>query len=65
MLENDIIPLYYTKPNDWLSVMKQSMKDVVPLFDSNRMAHEYYDKMYSLAGALSTVKDKSKKVEAI
>lgn len=65
MLENDIIPLYYTKPSDWLNVMKQSMKDVVPLFDSNRMAHEYYDKMYSLTGDLSTVKDKSKKVEAI
>lgn len=64
MLENDIVPLYYTKPKEWLSIMKQSMKDVVPFFDSNRMAHEYYDKMYSLAGSLSEVSNKSK-VEAI
>jgi hypothetical protein len=40
--------------------MKQSMKDVVPFFDSNRMAHEYYDKMYSLAGTLSEVSDASR-----
>jgi starch phosphorylase len=64
MLENDIVPLYYTTPKEWLSIMKQSMKDVVPLFDSNRMAHEYYNKMYSLAGSLSDVSKKSK-VEAI
>lgn len=64
MLENDIVPLYYTKPKEWLSIMKQSMKDVVPFFDSNRMAHEYYDKMYSLAGSLSDVSNKSK-VEAV
>ena len=59
MLENDIVPLYYSKPTEWLNVMKQSMKDVVPFFDSNRMAHEYYDKMYSLTGSLSEVKSKS------
>lgn len=53
LLEKDIVPLYYKKPAAWLNVMKQSMKDVVPFFDSNRMAHEYYDKMYSLAGILS------------
>jgi len=59
MLEKDIVPLYYTKPAAWLNVMKQSMKDVVPFFDSNRMAHEYYDKMYSLTGSLSEVNSKS------
>ena len=59
MLENDIVPLYYRKPIEWLNVMKQSMRDVVPFFDSNRMAHEYYDKMYSLAGSLSEVSSKS------
>jgi len=26
--------------------MKQSMKDVLPVFDSNRMADEYYRKLY-------------------
>jgi starch phosphorylase len=60
MLEKNIVPLYYTKPAAWLNVMKQSMKDVVPFFDSNRMAHEYYDTMYSLAGTLSEVSPASR-----
>jgi glycogen phosphorylase len=59
MLEKDIVPLYYAKPTEWLNVMKKSMKDVVPFFDSNRMAHEYYDKMYCLAGSLSEASNKS------
>lgn len=65
MLENEIVPLYYNKPNEWLNVMKQSMIDVVPFFDSNRMAHEYYDKMYSLAGNLAEPSNTSAKVEAV
>ncbi len=65
MLEKDIVPLYYTRPTEWLNVMKKSMTDVVPFFDSNRMAHEYYDKMYSLAGSLSQVSNKSSHVETV
>ena len=64
MLEKDIVPLYYTKPTEWLHVVKQSMSDVVPFFDSNRMAHEYYDKMYSLVGSLPEVNSQSS-VEAV
>lgn len=47
VLENEIIPMYYKKPEDWLKIVKQGMKDVVPFFDSNRMANEYYEKLYS------------------
>jgi len=65
LLENEIVPLYYTKPGAWLNVMKQSMIDVVPFFDSNRMAHEYYDRMYSLAGGLSETSDVPTRVEAV
>ncbi|HTF18189.1 MAG TPA: alpha-glucan family phosphorylase [Chryseolinea sp.] len=46
-LENEIIPLYYKKPGDWLNIVKQGMHDVVPMFDSSRMANEYYEKLYS------------------
>jgi starch phosphorylase len=49
LLEKDVIPMYYQKPKSWLKIVKQSMKDVVPFFDSNRMAHEYYEKMYESA----------------
>jgi len=65
MLEKDIVPLYYSKPTEWLKVMKQSMIDVVPFFDSNRMAHEYYERMYSLAGTLPESSDVPTRVETV
>ncbi len=47
ILEKEILPLYYQHPQKWMSIVKNSMHDVVPFFDSNRMAYEYYDKLYS------------------
>lgn len=46
ILEEKIIPLYYDKPKEWVQIMKNSMEDVIPAFDSGRMAHEYYVNMY-------------------
>ena len=46
VLEHEIIPTYYEKPGAWYSIMRQSWKDALPYFDSNRMAEEYYVKMY-------------------
>jgi len=46
ILEEEIIPMYYDKPKKWVKMMKNSMKDVTPAFDSLRMADEYYEKMY-------------------
>jgi len=46
LLEKTVLPLYYLKPKAWLKVVTQSMKDVLPFFDSGRMAREYYEKMY-------------------
>ena len=47
ILEKKIIPLYYDRPKEWVQVMKKSMEDVIPAFDSGRMAHEYYVNMYN------------------
>jgi starch phosphorylase len=47
ILEHRIIPMYYKKPSAWIRMMKQSMKDVFPAFESNRMADEYYRKLYN------------------
>ena len=46
LLENVIIPTYYKTPAKWTTIMKASMTDVLPFFDSGRMADEYYEKMY-------------------
>ena len=45
-LRDEILPLYYDKPKAWDKIVMQSMKDVVPQFDSDRMATEYYEVMY-------------------
>ncbi len=47
LLEKEIIPLYYDNPSAWLSVVKNGMRNIIPQFDSNRMAKEYYEKLYS------------------
>jgi starch phosphorylase len=49
LLKNTVIPLYYLQPEKWLSVIKNSMRDILPYFDSNRMAKEYYDQLYNIA----------------
>lgn len=46
VLENEILPLYYDKPKQWLKIVQTSMQDVCPFFDSDRMATDYYEKLY-------------------
>jgi starch phosphorylase len=46
ILNHQIIPMYYSNYDTWRQIMKNAMRDVRFQFDSNRMAHEYYDLMY-------------------
>jgi len=47
ILEDQIIPLYYNNPDKWTEIMKNAMNDVIPAFDADRMADEYYSLMYN------------------
>ncbi len=47
ILEDQILTTYYDEPDKWLSIVKTSMQDVVPYFDSDRMAYQYYEKLYN------------------
>ncbi|HYK46410.1 MAG TPA: alpha-glucan family phosphorylase [Parafilimonas sp.] len=47
ILEKEILPLYYDDPDTWRQIRKNGMRDVRFQFDSNRMAHEYYEKLYN------------------
>jgi len=47
ILEDEIITTYYDKPEKWMTIVKNSMLDVVPYFDSDRMAYQYYEKLYN------------------
>lgn len=46
VLEEEILPLYYDKPDKWNQMVARSLSDVVPYFDSDRMADEYYQNLY-------------------
>ncbi|MBL7757444.1 MAG: alpha-glucan family phosphorylase [Chitinophagaceae bacterium] len=46
ILEKRVIPLYYNDQGAWLSMIRHSMEDIRPAFDSLRMADEYYTRLY-------------------
>src|SRR5439155_4289289 len=52
LLEQEIVPLYYTRSNDglprgWIKMMKRAMGTVCPVFNTNRMVQEYMEKCYA------------------
>ena len=56
LLEKEILPLYYENYETWRQVVKNGMRDVRFQFESNRMAHEYYELMYSMETVVETAK---------
>jgi starch phosphorylase len=46
LLETEVLPIYYDYPGRWLEIVKNSMRDIVPPFDSKRLAKEYYEELY-------------------
>lgn len=46
ILEQQILPLYYEDYSTWRQIVKNGMRDVRFQFESNRMAHEYYELLY-------------------
>jgi glycogen phosphorylase len=47
ILENEIIPVYYYQKNKWTDIIKSGARDIIPAFDSDRMAKEYSEKLYN------------------
>jgi glycogen phosphorylase len=55
LLENQIVPLYYAKPDGklplaWLQLMRESIRSVTPVFNTQRMVKEYTEQLYIPAG---------------
>jgi glycogen phosphorylase len=46
ILQHQMLPLYYDSYDTWRQIMKNGMRDVRFQFESNRMAHEYYEQLY-------------------
>ncbi len=58
LLENEIIPLYYERdgrdiPQEWLERVKESMRSIIPTFNTRRMLKEYLSHLYLPAEAQS------------
>lgn len=49
ILNEKVLPAYYDDPSEWDRVVLNSMNDVAPFFDADRMADEYYTSIYSQA----------------
>jgi len=54
VLETQIIPLYYAKPDGrlplaWIQLMRESIRTVVPAFNTHRMVTEYNERLYEPA----------------
>ncbi|MGN0828410.1 MAG: alpha-glucan family phosphorylase [Akkermansia sp.] len=47
VLESKVLPLYYDNREAWLDLVFRALGDICPFFDSDRMADEYYTKMYN------------------
>jgi starch phosphorylase len=47
LIEKLILPTYYDDPQRWMGMIKNSMSDILPYFDSNRLADEYYRRLYN------------------
>lgn len=51
LLEDEIVPLYYRRdragvPHDWIHLVKEAIRSIVPFFCTRRMLKEYIEKMY-------------------
>ena len=46
VIETKVLTTYYNNPEKWNEMVLKAFKDVVPAFESARMAKEYYEKMY-------------------
>ena len=54
ILETQIVPLYYAKPDGrlpvaWIQLMRESIRTVVPMFTTHRMVKEYAERLYEPA----------------
>jgi starch phosphorylase len=51
LLEHEIVPLFYDRgrdglPRTWIRMMKEAMKGICPIFNTNRMVAEYATRCY-------------------
>jgi starch phosphorylase len=57
LLEHEIVPLYYERdsgiPRKWLTVSKEAMATVAPVYSTRRMVKEYVTRLYMPSASVS------------
>ncbi len=43
---DDLVTTYYSKPRQWLSIMRHSISEITPVFNTHRMVLDYVHKYY-------------------
>jgi starch phosphorylase len=56
VLETQVVPLFYAKPDGqlplaWLQLMRESIRSITPVYNTERMVREYAERLYDLAAA--------------
>ncbi len=54
LLENEVVPLFYKRgadnlPSGWITMMRASIAALCPVFNTNRMVHQYHVEAYEPA----------------
>ncbi len=72
LLENEIIPMFYNRPDgdlphQWVAMMKNSIRMGLGMFSSHRMVNEYHDRYYKEAAAAyhELLKDDAARTKAL
>ncbi len=70
VLEYQVIPAYYQRnddgePEQWLAIAKASMKTVLPMFNTIRMAKDYLEQLYAPAARQGRLLDNDQASGAI
>ncbi len=60
ILETQVVPLYYAKPDGrlplaWLQLMRESIRSITPVFNTDRMVSEYTERLYEPAARANAV----------
>lgn len=70
LLEQDIAPIYYSKNKEgysesWVQLMKKSIQEIAPVFNTDRMVKEYYERFYIPANNFDALLNQPEKAEQV
>ncbi len=70
LIEQEIAPTYYAQDEKgisaaWINLMKESVKQIAPVFNTNRMVKEYYERFYIPAHNFGSLLQEQGKAQSV